>query len=165
MTKVKFLVKEQNVSHDVLPNTSLNAADWLFMHKIWPGRRAHLVKYENINNSALDGMSLASFCQSRAEYLTNPNNILYHVKNRFLPRASYESCTACLHGLGVSGIILHKVHLFFINVKHFYACIVSAFCFYEPRLKTQFSSYKSTYRYNNKTINEYRLFKLFITFY
>ena len=37
------------------------------MHKIWPGRRAHWVKYENINNSNLNGMSLASFCQSRAD--------------------------------------------------------------------------------------------------
>ena len=36
------------------------------MHKIWPGKRALDVKYENINNSDLDGMSLASFCQSRA---------------------------------------------------------------------------------------------------
>ena len=35
------------------------------MHKFWPGRRAHQVKYENINNSDLDGVSLASFCQSR----------------------------------------------------------------------------------------------------
>ena len=34
------------------------------MHTIWPGRRAHQVKYETINNSDLDGMSLASFCQS-----------------------------------------------------------------------------------------------------
>ena len=25
------------------------------MHKIWPGRKAHWVKYENINNSDLDG--------------------------------------------------------------------------------------------------------------
>ena len=41
-------------------------AGWVFMHKIWPGRRAHWVKYRNINNSDLDGMSLASFCQSRA---------------------------------------------------------------------------------------------------
>ena len=39
---------------------------WLFLHEIWPGRRAHYVNYENINNSNLDGMSLASFCQSRA---------------------------------------------------------------------------------------------------
>ena len=37
------------------------------MHKIWPGRRAHWVKYKNINNLDLDGMSLASFCQRRAE--------------------------------------------------------------------------------------------------
>ena len=44
--------------HDVLPNTSLIH---LFMHKIWPGRRAHWVKCENINNSDLDGMPLASF--------------------------------------------------------------------------------------------------------
>ena len=43
-------------------------AGWVFMHKIWPGRRAHQVKYKNTNNSNLDGMSLASFCQSRAEY-------------------------------------------------------------------------------------------------
>ena len=33
------------------------------MHKIWPGRRAYLGKYENVNNSDFDGMSLASFCQ------------------------------------------------------------------------------------------------------
>ena len=39
---------------------------WVFLHEIWPGRRAHCVNYENINNSNLDGMSLASFCQSRA---------------------------------------------------------------------------------------------------
>ena len=39
------------------------------MHKICLelGRTAHWVKYENINNSDLDGMSLASFYQSRAE--------------------------------------------------------------------------------------------------
>ena len=39
------------------------------MHKIWQaGRRAHWVKYKNINNSDLDGifMSLASFFQSWA---------------------------------------------------------------------------------------------------
>ena len=35
------------------------------MHKIWHGRRAHKAKHENINNSDLDGMSLASFCQRR----------------------------------------------------------------------------------------------------
>ena len=33
-------------------------AGWEFMYKIWPGRRAHWVKY--------DGMLLAFFCQSRA---------------------------------------------------------------------------------------------------
>ena len=33
--------------------------------KIWPGRRA---RYENINNSDLDGMSLP-VCQSRADVL------------------------------------------------------------------------------------------------
>ena len=37
---------------------------WVFLHEIWPGRRAQYVNYENINNSNLDGMSLASFCQS-----------------------------------------------------------------------------------------------------
>ena len=41
----------------------------VFLHEIWPGRRAHYVNYENINNSNLDGMSLASFCQSRAVWL------------------------------------------------------------------------------------------------
>ena len=41
---------------------------WVFLHEIWPGRRAHYVNYEHINNSNLDGMSLASFCQSRAEF-------------------------------------------------------------------------------------------------
>ena len=41
---------------------------WVFRHEIWPGRRAYYVNYENINNSNLDGMSLASFCQSRAVY-------------------------------------------------------------------------------------------------
>ena len=35
------------------------------MHKIWPGRRVHYAK--NIHNPDFDGMSLASFCQSRAE--------------------------------------------------------------------------------------------------
>ena len=44
---------------------------WVFLHEIWPGRRAHYVNYENINNSNLDGMSLASFCQSRAVYCPN----------------------------------------------------------------------------------------------
>ena len=39
---------------------------WVFLHEIWRRRRAHYVNYENINNSNLDGMSLASFCQSRA---------------------------------------------------------------------------------------------------
>ena len=39
-------------------------AGWVFMHTIWPGRRVQQAKYENINNSNFDGMSLASFCQS-----------------------------------------------------------------------------------------------------
>ena len=43
---------------------------WVFLHEIWPGRRAHYVNYENINNSNFDGMSLASFCQSRAAYIS-----------------------------------------------------------------------------------------------
>ena len=34
------------------------------MHKLWPGRRGYWVQYEHINNSDLDGMSLAPFCQS-----------------------------------------------------------------------------------------------------
>ena len=39
---------------------------WVFLHEIWPGRRAHYVNYKNINNSILDGMSLA--------HLINNNN-------------------------------------------------------------------------------------------
>ena len=42
-------------------------AGLVFMHKIWPGRRAHWVKYEYINNSDLGGMSLSSLCQSKAD--------------------------------------------------------------------------------------------------
>ena len=38
------------------------------MHKIWHGIRANWVKYEIVINADLDGMSLASLCQSRAEY-------------------------------------------------------------------------------------------------
>ena len=29
-------------------------AGWVFIHKIWPGRGTHCVKYKNINNSDLD---------------------------------------------------------------------------------------------------------------
>ena len=74
--KVTFFVKEQNVSvistdawrqwNIMMSYLTYLLAGWVFMHKIWPGRRAHWVKYENINNSDLDGMSLAPFCQSRA---------------------------------------------------------------------------------------------------
>ena len=72
MTKVTFLVKEQNVS---VVSTDVNGislclyylryilAQLVFMHNIWHGRRAHWVKYENINNPDLDGMSLASFAK------------------------------------------------------------------------------------------------------
>ena len=50
--------------HDVLLTYLLGG--WVFMHKIWPGRRAHWVKY---NKSDFDCMSLASFCQSWAAEL------------------------------------------------------------------------------------------------
>ena len=50
------------------------------MHKIWPGRRAHLVKYKNINNSDLDGMSLASICQIRAVMLHIDINMFINYK-------------------------------------------------------------------------------------
>ena len=56
--------------YDVLPNISLSRMS--VMHKIWTGRRANKVKYEYINNSDLDGMSLASFCQSRAITKNSP---------------------------------------------------------------------------------------------
>ena len=39
-------------------------AGWVFMDKMWCWRRAHWVKYKNINNSDFDGMPLVSFCQS-----------------------------------------------------------------------------------------------------
>ena len=38
------------------------------MHKICPGRKAQKANYETINNSDLDGVSLVSFCQSRAVF-------------------------------------------------------------------------------------------------
>ena len=41
----------------------------VFLHEILPGKLAHYVNCENINNSNLDDMSLASFCQSRAALL------------------------------------------------------------------------------------------------
>ena len=47
---------------NVFPNIHYLLGGWVFMHKVWPGRRAQWVKYENNNNSNLDGMSLASFC-------------------------------------------------------------------------------------------------------
>ena len=52
---------------------------WVFLHEIWPGRRVHCVNYENINNSYLDGMSLASFCQSRAELILCMHSTMVHV--------------------------------------------------------------------------------------
>ena len=35
---------------------------WVFLHESWL-KKSSLCEYENINNSNLDGMSLASFCQ------------------------------------------------------------------------------------------------------
>ena len=52
----------------MMPYLTYLLVGWVFLHEIWPGRRAHYVNYENINNSNLDDMSLASFCQSRADY-------------------------------------------------------------------------------------------------
>ena len=81
VTKVTFLVSKRAkcVCHlhwrqwnIMMSYLTYLLAGWVFMHKFWPARRAHWVKYENINNSDLDGMSLASFCQSRAEYWTIP---------------------------------------------------------------------------------------------
>ena len=81
VTKVTFLVKEQIVpviSTDVngmnimMSYLTYLLAGWVFMDKIRPGRRAHWVKYKIINNSDLDGMSLASFCQSRAAVINSP---------------------------------------------------------------------------------------------
>ena len=57
------------ISTDVNGNIMMSYLTYLlaglvFVYTIWPGRSPH---YENINNSDLDGMSLASFCQNRAE--------------------------------------------------------------------------------------------------
>ena len=58
------------------------------MQKIWPGRRAHWVKYKNINNSDLDGMSLASFCQSRAvKFMT-----LHHIQLAYMMKFLIHAC-------------------------------------------------------------------------
>ena len=56
--------------HDVLHNISL-IAGWVFKKCIKFGLEEEHTRYndENINNSDLDGMSLASFCQSRAAYM------------------------------------------------------------------------------------------------
>ena len=80
VTKVTFLVKEQTVS---VISTDVNGISWCLTYislsrmsvKIWPGRRAHWVKYKNINNLDLDGMLLAPFCQSRAVTV----KILFHI--------------------------------------------------------------------------------------
>ena len=59
-------------------------AGWVFMHKIWPKKKSTLqVKYENINNSDLDGMSLASFCQSRAV-------LIYQARTKLFGRVEGE---------------------------------------------------------------------------
>ena len=68
MTKVTFLVKEQKVS---VISTDVNGIMMSYLtyliacrmsvkvYKICPGRKAQWVKYENIYDSDLDGMSLA----------------------------------------------------------------------------------------------------------
>ena len=64
-----------SMEYHVLPNIS--HIKMSVNGKIWPGRRAHWVKYENIKSN-LDGMSLASFCQSRAEYIRGTYiNVMY----------------------------------------------------------------------------------------
>ena len=67
------------------------------MDKISPGKRAHQacqVKYENINNSEFDGMSLASFCQSKAEYVwytDSPDTRQQSIANYFVFRIFFSS--------------------------------------------------------------------------
>ena len=81
---------------------------WVFLHEIWPGRRAHYVNYENINNSNLDGMSLASFCQSRAALFGFPR-----VKCLLLLcKAKPAGIKGCLHY-----VILHRYNLRYIYSK------------------------------------------------
>ena len=74
VTKVNFLVKEQNMSvistvefHDVLPNISLRAGCMHAYNLAW--KKSTVGKYESINNSLFRWyMSLDSSCQRRAEY-------------------------------------------------------------------------------------------------
>ena len=63
----------------------------MFMHKTWPRRRAHHVKYENIHNSDLDGMSLASFCQSRGLSIGEMDDELFsNLGTRFCKAVTQE---------------------------------------------------------------------------
>ena len=72
-------------------------AGWVFMDKMWCWRRAHCVKYKNINNSDFDGMSLVSFCQSRAAHPMTWQSVLFfpgeHCDSRcLLPGALRSGC-------------------------------------------------------------------------
>ena len=78
----------------------------MFLHEIWPGRRAHYVNYENINNSNLDGMSLASFCQSRAVlylyeslFITVEILLLDYLKNPIHNHLQISSVSLALSGI------------------------------------------------------------------
>ena len=56
--------------HDVLPNISLSRMSVGALDLAWKKSTLGKLKYQNIKNSDLDGMSLASFCQSRAALLS-----------------------------------------------------------------------------------------------
>ena len=66
------------------------------MYKIWSGRRAHQVKYENINNSNFVDMSLASFCQSRA--------VLSNTQFHYRMQICLITLLFCLHLYVVQGV-------------------------------------------------------------
>ena len=58
------------------------------MHKIRPGTRVHYVEYyENNESITLDGVSLASFCQSRA--IDPTANTVFRRKRAILPKTAH----------------------------------------------------------------------------
>ena len=50
---------------------------WVFLHEIWPGRRAHYVNYENINNSNLMVCHLLPFAK------VGQNSCVAHINHYF----------------------------------------------------------------------------------
>ena len=101
---------------------------WVFLHEIWPGRRAHYVNYENINNSNLDGMSLASFCQSRAVNTCTFLCKLSSLCTLFLELCLYvpdvHTCTCSFF------LLLFNVYIFYSNLhsKKYFKYMAKEMC-------------------------------------